>query len=84
MLVSLEEKKRKEMLDKLLKTFPKSSELNKKIIILINKKSEAKKDTKSKSTFSEINQKNTNTKNPQATMGKKHSKKDENKNTKSD
>jgi len=51
--------------------------------ILSNKKSEAKKDAKGKSTFSEINQKNTNTKNPQATMGKKQSKKDENKNTKS-
>ena len=32
--------------------------------ILINKKSEAKKDAKGKSTFWEINQKNTNTKNP--------------------
>ena len=37
-LIVLEEKERKDILSKLLKAFPKSSELNQKIIILINKK----------------------------------------------
>ena len=37
-LIALEEKERKDILSKLLKAFPKSSELNQKIIILINKK----------------------------------------------
>jgi uncharacterized protein YjdB len=37
-LIVLLEKERKDILSKLLKAFPKSSELNQKIIILINKK----------------------------------------------
>ena len=37
-MIVLLEKERKDILSKLLKAFPKSSELNQKIIILINKK----------------------------------------------
>ena len=48
LLIVIVEKERKDILSKLLKAFPKSSELNQKIIILINKKISTNTDSTNK------------------------------------